>query len=124
MIARVKTDFYVLRVGSGWHPVVMAVDTGATGSIVNGRTAKELRLKLKKSNFKVRTADNLVKNIEGVIGPIDLKIDKFSYRMEFMVLPGEGEDWDILLGNDFLHMADVVIFPKDVYSNNGIHMLT
>ena len=33
--------------------------------------------------------------------------------MEFMVLPGEGEDWDILLGNDFLHMADVVIFPKD-----------
>ncbi len=97
------------------HPAIFALDSGATGSIINELLVKEFDLEVKESNIKIKTADGLVKTVKGIVGPCEIKIGNMPFAIDLMVMP-QNSDWDILLGLDYLKASrSAIYFDEDKF---------
>ena len=86
-------------------------DIGATKSIMSARVVRENKLKLRKSNTRIRVADGREAKVLGETNRLKLNIRDHNVRIHFTVI--ENCEYDLLLGMDYFNRTGVGIFPKE-----------
>ena len=101
------------------------LDLGASVNLMSYSVYKQLGLgELKPTNITLSLADRLVKIPKGIVEDVLVKIDKFYYPVDFVVLDtepiaSEPNHVPIILGRPFLATANAIINCR-----NGIMQLT
>ena len=113
---------HILNVGSERHnlvtiegkingiPMTIAFDSGATCSIISKDTAKKYDLKILDSTAKIKTADNIIKDVIGKIGKVDINIQGHKCELNEVIVI-DHKDHDVLLGLDWFHLTGAGVFP-------------
>jgi hypothetical protein len=87
----------------------IGIDSGASCSIINTKVAKELDIEIFESDFKIKTANNEIRNVEGKTGKIPIDIAGHICELEFLVI--NHDDHDALLGLDWFYATNAGIYP-------------
>ena len=101
------------------------LDLGATVNLMSYSVYKQLGLgELKPTNITLSLADRSVKTPKGIVEDVLVKIDKFYYPVDFVVLvtepiASEPNHVPIILGRPFLATANAIINCR-----NGVMQLT
>ena len=96
------------------------LDLGASVNLMPHSVYKQLGLgELKPTNITLSLADRSVKIPKGIVEDVLVKIDKFYYPVDFVVLDTEPNHVPIILGRPFLATANAIINCR-----NGIMQLT
>ena len=100
----------------------LAFDSGATASIIGLRTVRNFNINLEESDKTYRTADNTVKNVEGVVKNCLISFKDRSYLLDLICI--DHKEVDILLGLDWFEMTQAGIIPyrkEIVFTNDCRH---
>ena len=89
----------------------MALDSGATCSIIATRVAKQYNLEIRSSDVRVRTATNEIEQVEGVTAPMIVNVQGHSCELEMYVICHE--DHDVLLGLDWFMATGAQFCPSE-----------
>ena len=101
------------------------LDLGASVNLLSYSVYKQLGLgELKPTNITLSLADRLVKIPKGIVEDVMVKVDKFYYPVDFVVLDtepiaNEPNHVPIILGRPFLATANAIINCR-----NGVMQLT
>ena len=101
------------------------LDLGASVNLLPYSVYKQLGLgELKPTNITLSLADRSVKNPKGIVEDVLVKVDKFYYLVDFVVLDTEPiasgpNHVPIILGRPFLAIANAIINCR-----NGVMQLT
>ena len=90
--------------------MIAGIDSGATCSIISEDVAKVNNLHISPSNKMVRTVDNQVKNVVGVIKKAMVVVRGTVADIDLIVF--EHKEHDVLLGIDWMMATGAGIFPK------------
>ena len=96
------------------------IDLGATGTIINRDFAYCHGLKIAKSDSLIMNADKHVTEVDGeVTCELSFKGSR-KYKMKVMVMP-QNDEWDILLGNDFMEIdkPSILIADRKIVFQDG-----
>jgi hypothetical protein len=88
----------------------LALDSGATASVMAHRIARKFGFHIKKSNVRVKVANNKVVNVIGITRPVEIDVQGHKMVLEMYIL--EQDDIEVLLGLDFFMATGAGIFPK------------
>ena len=97
-------------------PIVCLVDNGAAASAMTLKLASEISINLNKSNCTYRSVCGTVKPVEGKTDPVRLDVGKLPFMLELIVIPSQ-QNWDILLGLDFLEDTETSIIHSRAGNN-------
>ena len=89
------------------------VDTGATHNFMKYAEAVRLDLKVEKGIGYLKTVNAAIKPLDGVIRGVEMSLGKWSGKVNFSVAPLD--DFDAVLGMDFLRQFNVVPLPRHNY---------
>ncbi|VFQ97231.1 unnamed protein product [Cuscuta campestris] len=98
---------YVLVVVNGVELLAM-IDTGASHNFVTERLLGRLQLKLEGNSSMIKTVNAAAKEVTGR-AYVKIKVGEWQGECSLTVLPLD--DFDLILGNEFLIMAKAVVFP-------------
>jgi hypothetical protein len=88
----------------------LALDSGATASVMAHRIARKFGFHIEKSNVRVKVANNKVVNVIGVTRPVMIDVQGHKTVLEMYIL--EQDEIEVLLGLDFFMATGAGIFPK------------
>ncbi|CAH9148831.1 unnamed protein product [Cuscuta epithymum] len=88
--------------------ILAMVDTGASHNFVAERLIPKLRLELEENSSKMKTVNAAARDVTGR-ADVSLKVGDWSGVCSLTVLPLD--DFDVILGNEFLLAARVAVFP-------------
>lgn len=102
-----KGLMYVKTLING-REIMAMVDTGATHNFVAEREVQSLGLKLAQHSSQIKAVNSEAKPIKGVTN-VELKVGSWSGQCGLMAVPLD--DFDVILGNEFLVAAQVAVMP-------------
>ena len=105
--APLKGLMYVAVMVNGKEVRAM-IDTGATNNFVSRHEAERLGLKIVQNASKLKAVNSAAKPIQGS-AVSTLKVGSWENQCNFMVVPLD--DFDLILGIEFLNMAKVMVAP-------------
>ena len=79
-------------------PMRLALDSGATASIIFLNQVRKNNWKINDSRVRIKNADNSIKAVVGIRDPLRIKVSGNAVRMPLLVL--EHDHDDVLLGLD------------------------
>ena len=92
-------------------PMKVALDSGATTSIMSARTARKYKFDTKPSRERIKTANNQISPVSGRINNIIVDIANHCCELDMLVF--DHTDHDVLLGLDYCQNMNVGIFPAE-----------
>ena len=95
-------------VGINGKEVRAMVDTGASHNFVADRIIEKLGLDLSKLNSRVKAVNSEAKPTKGM-ATVDFHVGSWQGKCELMAV--SLDDFDVILGNDFLVAAKVAVMP-------------
>ncbi|VFQ93371.1 unnamed protein product [Cuscuta campestris] len=98
---------YVLVVVNGVELLAM-IDTGASHNFVTERLIGRLQLKLEGNSSMIKTVNAAAKEVTGR-AYVKIKVGEWQGECSLTVLPLD--DFDLILGNEFLIMVKAAVFP-------------
>jgi hypothetical protein len=88
----------------------LALDSGATASVMAHRIAKKFGFHIEKSKVRVKVANNKVVDVVGVTRPVEIDVQGHKTVLKLYIL--EQDEIEVLLGLDFFYATGAGIFPK------------
>lgn len=89
------------------NPIWCAIDCGALESVLSYRVIRELGIDVVQSSKKIKSVNNQVTDVVGETENVEIDIENYKTVMSFIVI--DLEDYDILLGLDWLRSERVSI---------------
>lgn len=89
------------------NPIWCAIDSGALESVLSYRVAKELVIVVVQSSKRIKSVNNQVTDVVGETENVEIDSENYKTVMSFIVI--DLEDYDILLGLDWLRSERVSI---------------
>ena len=74
----------------------IGLDSGATCSIISKKTMEKYNLEMVESSLRIKTADNVIRNVMGTLEPVTINIDGHICELDELVVI-DHEDHDVLL---------------------------
>lgn len=90
-------------------PTRAMVDTGATHNFIADQEARRLGLKLEKDASKMKAVNSAACPIAGLAKGVPIRVGSWTGTTNLMAVPLD--DFQVILGMDFLHAARVVPMP-------------
>ena len=88
----------------------LALDSGATASVMAHRIAKKFGFHIEKSKVRVKVANNKVVDVVGVTRPVEIDVQGHKTVLKLYIL--EQDEIEVLLGLDFFYATGAGIFPR------------
>ena len=89
--------------------ILCLLDSGASISLMSKNAADMLKIKILKSNEKIKSSTNTIQNVVGKVSNIEIEISDRKTIMEFLIV--EHDDFDILLGVNWFKKVKAGVFP-------------
>jgi len=89
--------------------MLMALDSGATASILSLNAANKFGLQIRNSDHSIRTASDEVIKVCGETDFLSVEIANRTCKLKFLVIPRE--EHDVLLGLDWFSLTNAGVFP-------------
>ncbi|KAK9090981.1 hypothetical protein Sjap_024158 [Stephania japonica] len=101
--------------------VLAMVDSGATHSFVADHMVGKLGLDLVENSSRMKAVNSEAKRIQGMATDVNLKVGSWEGKINLMAVPLD--DFDVILGNDFLHLGSIALMPflKGLFVMNKSH---
>jgi hypothetical protein len=90
--------------------MLMALDSGATASILSLSAAQKFNFVIRNSDHSIRTASNEVIKVCGETDYLSVEVASRTCKLKFLVLPHE--EHDVLLGLDWFSLTNAGLFPS------------
>jgi hypothetical protein len=90
--------------------LILALDSGATASVMAQRVARKFGFHIDKSKVRVKVANNKVVDVVGVTRPVEIDVRGHKTVLKLYIL--EQDEIEVLLGLDFFYATGAGIFPK------------
>jgi hypothetical protein len=98
-----------VKIGINGKDVNAMLDSGATHTFVADRLVKELGLRLSDSHTSMKAVNSKAQRIAGMSYDVPIMLDQWRGKQDVLVV--SLDDYDIILGLDFLRKAKVVLMP-------------
>ncbi|KAK9100739.1 hypothetical protein Scep_024169 [Stephania cephalantha] len=89
--------------------VLAMVDSGATHSFVADHMVGKLGPDLVENSDRMKAVNSEAKRIQGMATDVNLKVGSWEGKINLMAVPLD--DFDVILGNDFLHIGSIALMP-------------
>ena len=90
--------------------LLIALDTGATTSIMAEKTALKYEFEIIESDVRIKTVNGQLLNVTGRKKVVSVEIEESKVEMSFGIM--NHPDFDILLRLDWFNLTGAGIFPK------------
>ncbi|CAL5372637.1 unnamed protein product [Camellia sinensis] len=87
------------------------VDTGASHNFIKAEEAKRLGLRLDRGQALMKTVNTKAKPVEGLARGVELHLGGWRGKVNFSI--ASLDDYDVVLGMEFLREFNVAILPRD-----------
>jgi len=98
-----------VKIGINGKDVNAMLDSGATHTFVADRLVKELGLRLSDSHTSMKAVNSKAQRIAGMSYDVLITLDQWRGKQDVLVV--SLDDYDIILGLDFLRKVKVVLMP-------------
>ena len=88
--------------------ILCLLDSGASISLMSKNAADKLKIKILKSNEKIKSSTNNIQNVVGKVSNIEIEISGRKTIMEFLIV--EHDDFDILLEVNWFKKVKAGVF--------------
>jgi hypothetical protein len=98
-----------VKIGINGKDVNAMLDSGATHTFVADRLVKELGLRLSDNHTSMKALNSKAQRIVGMSYDVPIMLDQWRGKQDVLVV--NLDDYDIILGLDFLQKAKIVLMP-------------
>jgi hypothetical protein len=98
-----------VKIGINGKDINAMLDSGATHTFVADRLVKELGLRLSDSQTSMKAVNSKAQRIAGMSYDVPIVLDRWRGKQDVLVVTLD--DYDIILGLDFLRKAKIVLMP-------------
>jgi len=93
--------------------VKLTLDSAATRSVIATKIAKRLKIPYVVSDIQVKVADNNVRTVRGVTGPVEIEIEGIKHQLKEGMIVLDHDEHEVLLGLDWFSESLAGLFPAE-----------